>query len=65
MFSYSIVISKKAVFSKKTVKNCFGGTFDHFLGEEGVLLGKLTDLFYHKLGRASFTKNEYDLFITN
>ncbi len=27
---------KKTVFSEKTVKICFGGTFDHFWGKEGV-----------------------------
>ncbi len=33
---------KKAVFSEKTVKNCFGGAFDNFFGKEGVLRRKLT-----------------------
>ncbi len=27
---------KKIVFSKKTVKICFGATFDHFVGQGGV-----------------------------
>ncbi len=31
----------KRNFFKKIVKNCFGGTFDHFLGKEGVLSQKL------------------------
>ncbi len=35
--------SKKAVFSEKTLKNCFGSTFDDFLGKGGdVLHQKLT-----------------------
>ncbi len=29
---------RKAILSKKTVKNCFGGTFDHFLGKEASCL---------------------------
>ncbi len=33
---------KKAVFSDKTAKNCFGSAFDNFLGKEGVLRQKLT-----------------------
>ncbi len=33
---------KKAVFSEKTTKNCFGGAFDNFLAKEGVLRRKLT-----------------------
>ncbi len=33
---------KKAVFFEKTVKNCFSGAFDNFLGEKGVLCQKLT-----------------------
>ncbi len=40
---------KRTVFSEKTVKNCFGGTFDHFVGKGGVLPQKLIYLFYHKL----------------
>ncbi len=42
---------KTAFFSEKTVKNCFGGTFDVFLSRGDVLLQKLTKLFYRKLGR--------------
>ncbi len=34
--------SKKAVFSEKIPKNCFGGAFDNFLEKEGVLRRKLT-----------------------
>ncbi len=33
---------KKALFSEKTAKNCFGGAFENFLGKEGVLRRKLT-----------------------
>ncbi len=29
------------VFSEETAKNCFGGAFDHFLGEKGFLGKKL------------------------
>ncbi len=36
------IFSKKAVFSEKTAKNCFGGAFDNFLEKEGVLRQKLT-----------------------
>ncbi len=32
---------KKNVFSEKTSKNWFGGTFDHFLQKGGILLQKL------------------------
>ncbi len=32
---------KKTVFSEKTVKNCFGSTFDYFLGKGGILRQKL------------------------
>ncbi len=39
---YSKSFSKKAVFSKKTVKNCFGGAFNNFLGKGGILRQKLT-----------------------
>ncbi len=35
-FFYSIFL-KKAIFSEKTVKNCFGGIFYHFLGKGGIL----------------------------
>ncbi len=38
---YPIIFLKKPVFSEKTVKNCFGCTFDDFVGEGGVLLQKL------------------------
>ncbi len=31
----------KATFFEKTVKNCFGATFDHFLGKGGVLRQKV------------------------
>ncbi len=33
---------KKAVFSEKTVKNCFWDAFDNFFGLEGVFCQKLT-----------------------
>ncbi len=39
---YSTIFLKKAVFSEKTAKNCFGGAFDNFLGKGGVLHQKLT-----------------------
>ncbi len=42
IFFYSTIFSKKAVFSEKTAKNCFGGAFDNFLGKEGILRQKLT-----------------------
>ncbi len=42
IFFYSTFFSKKAVFSEKTAKNCFGSAFDNFLGKEGVLRRKLT-----------------------
>ncbi len=50
IFFYSTIFSKKAVFSEKTAKNCFGGAFDNSLGKEGVLRQKLTKLFYNKWG---------------
>ncbi len=31
---YSTTFSKKAVFSEKIAKNCFGGAFDNILGME-------------------------------
>ncbi len=34
---FSTIFSKKAVFSEKTMKNCFRGKFDHFLGKGRVL----------------------------
>ncbi len=33
---------KKSCIFKETANNCFGSTFDNFLGKEGVLLQKLT-----------------------
>ncbi len=33
---------KNSPFSEKTVKNCFGGTFDNFLGKGRILRQKLT-----------------------
>ncbi len=39
---YSKISLNRAVFSEKIVKNCFGGTFDHFLGKGGVLYKKWT-----------------------
>ncbi len=39
---YSAIFLKKAVFSEKTVKNCFGSTSDYFLEKGGVLHQKLT-----------------------
>ncbi len=32
---------EKTVFSEETAKNCSGGTFEHFLGNEGILRQKL------------------------
>ncbi len=42
---YSTIFSKKAAFSEKTAKNCFGGAFDNFLGKEGVLQPKINITF--------------------
>ncbi len=33
-FFYSTIFSKKAVFSEKIAKNCFGGAFDNFFGKK-------------------------------
>ncbi len=38
-FSLTIFL-KKAIFSEKNAKNCFGGAFDNFPGKEGVLRRK-------------------------
>ncbi len=35
IFFYSTILKKKN--SRETVKSCFDGTFDHFLGKGGVL----------------------------
>ncbi len=37
---------KNAVFSKKTVKNCFGGTLDDFLGKRRRLSPKINITFF-------------------
>ncbi len=42
IFLLNNFFKKRAVFSEKTAKNCFGGAFDNFLGKEGVLRQKLT-----------------------
>ncbi len=37
------------VFFEKTVKNCFGDTFDHFLGKGAVLHQKITEPFLSQI----------------
>ncbi len=49
LFSYLTIFSKKAVFSEKTAKNCFGDAFDNFLEKEGVLRQKLTNFFLSEM----------------
>ncbi len=53
---------KKAVFFEKTVENCFGGSFENFLGK-GVFPQKLTYLFffffYNKRGIEYFIINSF------
>ncbi len=41
---------KKLYFQRKPQKTVFGGAIDNFLGKEGVLRQKLTQLFYYKWG---------------
>ncbi len=42
-------LRKKTDFSKKTVKNCFKDTLDHFLGKRSVLSQKLTKSFLSQI----------------
>ncbi len=41
IFFYSAKFQRRPVFSEKTVKNCFGGPFNHFLGKGNALPQKL------------------------
>ncbi len=40
-FNQPSFLKKKAVFSEKTAKKCFGGALDKFVGKRGVLHQKL------------------------
>ncbi len=46
-FLFNNFFEKNCIF-RENRKNCFGGTFDNFLGKEGVLRRKLANFFYHK-----------------
>ncbi len=50
IFFNSTIFSKKAVFSEKSAKNCFGHAFDNFSGKGGVLRQKRTYLFLLRMG---------------